>query len=374
MSIINDMAAVLATVLPNRSGVYASAPITSGKRLFALRKDRSSAADDPKARVRLVVKPNLSDAHEFATRLGEKYPNRVIDPSRLPFFDDWTQEHYYRLWAEVVRLHTSKAVFIDGWEYSGGCTYEYVVATKCEIPSFNACLEALDPETGAKLMEDACSTLAANGQESGFLSERLRQLRLQGFPKVQSAEPSAPIGRRVHLCVLILGCVVRCRGAVVVASPIVDGKLMRAKSDDHSRTGRSRIHPALEGLEENRSIHNALMDRVRENTTMPVIDTSSFAPPTWRRGDLHRLWSEVTSSYARTVVLGENWQYSEDCLVTLRSSIQVGAEIVDHCGNPMTTQLTADIVRRAAAETQFSQRDSVLESLLESLSSSRDVA
>ena len=79
MSMVLDMASVLNCALPSGSGIYASAPITSGRRRSSALNNLSVSDTDIK---RLVIEPNISAAREFVEELQRIHGPRVIDPTK----------------------------------------------------------------------------------------------------------------------------------------------------------------------------------------------------------------------------------------------------------------------------------------------------
>ncbi len=352
MSIINDMAATLAAVLPGRSSVYASAPITSGKRFVDFcETDRDLASDDPEAYRERVIEPNLEEARSFAAAVRSKYGNRVIDPSRLPLLNGWSQAHYYSLWAEVVRLHTAVAIFVDGWEYSAGCTYEFLVAAAFSIPTCDERFQPLDKGEALRLIANARADLQAKGQDATFLTERLRLAREPQFRFLKIAEPAFSRTKQ-QLCALMFGCVVEPRKAVVVFSPVADGKFL---SDQGTETDRKTlrsingVHPMMEVLEKKSNRHKKLLEWVRGSETRAVvIDPTSFTPPHWSRRDIQQLWEEVIAVYACKVVVATDWHYSEDCVVAFHAAVRSKSEIVDETAQPIGCKAAVDLIREGA--------------------------
>src|ERR1035437_8168910 len=97
---VPDIATVFDTVVNGRRAAYASAPITSGLRLFdylarfrELNESRPLQVDDEFKYT--VVQANFDDAGRFAAGLRCAINFPVIDPSRLPSFPEWKQAYYY---------------------------------------------------------------------------------------------------------------------------------------------------------------------------------------------------------------------------------------------------------------------------------------
>ncbi|NNG17803.1 MAG: hypothetical protein HKM89_15115 [Gemmatimonadales bacterium] len=132
-------------VVPGESVVYASSPLTTGKRLYKLLerygatdRDALKAEVGPEAVRRLVWDPNVDEATAFARRLRDALDGcpLVITPAPLRA-PGWSQQEYYDFWGDLLRSRTSAAYFNHEWQYSNGCAYEFAVAKEAGIPTFD---------------------------------------------------------------------------------------------------------------------------------------------------------------------------------------------------------------------------------------------
>lgn len=124
---------ILASVIVGRSAVYVSAPITSGKRFAQWLGSRNVEFEPshPESYAEFrqaVLEPNCEHAQDIIGKLRRQFPNVVIDPTALKDIDAWTQDDYRYLWARVIEQYATTVVFIDGWQYSNGCCYEFLVS------------------------------------------------------------------------------------------------------------------------------------------------------------------------------------------------------------------------------------------------------
>ncbi len=176
---------ILASVVVGRSAVYVSAPITSGKRLARWVGSRNvefdpSHPDNHADFEREVLEPNCEHAQEIISNLRKKFPNTVIDPTALKDIDGWTQNDYRYLWAKVIEEYATTVVFIDGWQYSNGCSYEFLVSyqsAKDHCPLvLNEDLKPLTLEQGLILIRAASTELKEAGLSTEFLERVAEQL------------------------------------------------------------------------------------------------------------------------------------------------------------------------------------------------------
>lgn len=111
--------------------IYASAPITGGKRLYdALEYFHLKTAEDLRFINQFgsaVLAPNLAAGREHADELRKNFPGPIITPG-LFFAQGWLQEHYMSMWRQVIERHVSTVAFAPDWEYSPGCAEEFSIA------------------------------------------------------------------------------------------------------------------------------------------------------------------------------------------------------------------------------------------------------
>ena len=187
---IDSLLNVLRSVIVDHSGVYVSTPITSARR-FA---DWSSARDfdvdlsHPETYqefLKEVLEPNSDHARKIINKLRSLYPKALIDPTALKDIEGWVQDDYRVLWAKVIEQYTGTVVFLDGWQYSNGCTYEFLVANGL-TPRPLVLKEGLEPltiEEGIRLVKVAVIELHKSKLATDFLQQVLNQLN-----KLQSPE------------------------------------------------------------------------------------------------------------------------------------------------------------------------------------------
>lgn len=90
---------VYGTVIPGKSAIYCSAPITSGKRFLHWTMKRGHSHEDVDALIHAhahehrieVVEPNISHAQSIVALLRAKSSRLVIDPTALPSIPSWRQ-------------------------------------------------------------------------------------------------------------------------------------------------------------------------------------------------------------------------------------------------------------------------------------------
>lgn len=176
---------ILASVVVGRSAVYVSAPITSGKRLARWVGSRNvefdpSHPDNYADFQREVLEPNCEHAQNIVSNLRKKFPNVLIDPTALKDIDGWTQDDYRYLWAKVIEQYATTVVFIDGWQHSNGCSYEFLISYQsandhCPLV-LDETLKPLTLEHGLTLIRAASNELKEAGLPTEFLERIAEQL------------------------------------------------------------------------------------------------------------------------------------------------------------------------------------------------------
>src|SRR5581483_1810409 len=106
------------TVLEDRSAVYVSAPITTGRRFaqwrLTLGEDDLSPSLLSEQHREAVVAPNILEARATVSAVRRKFPSKVvIDPTALPDIKDWEQSDYRHLWRSVIERFAELVVFVD---------------------------------------------------------------------------------------------------------------------------------------------------------------------------------------------------------------------------------------------------------------------
>jgi hypothetical protein len=164
---------LLRGVLANRSAVYVSAPITSGRRFveWYARRENSDVSSEEYQRdhVQSVIGPNRSAAVALVKKARDVTSGPVIDPTAVGNIEGWTQGDYRTAWARVIEKFANTVVFSTGWEFSNGCSYEFLVATKAGIKTLDDMWRPLDPRRALALLSTAIDELSSRNLPVEFL-------------------------------------------------------------------------------------------------------------------------------------------------------------------------------------------------------------
>jgi hypothetical protein len=83
----------------------------------------------------------------------------------MPDMPGWSQDDYHSFWGSVIENYAGRVFFMKGWNYSSGCTYEFLVAHR----------------SGARVLDQASRPLSvAKGQE--MIHAAIEELRNRGLP------------------------------------------------------------------------------------------------------------------------------------------------------------------------------------------------
>lgn len=182
---ISAMLEVYKSVLDTNGVFYCSAPITSGKRyLDWLKRIEKQFVDIDSAdksyhelHFKEVINPNRKHAQKVIERLRQQTGNIVVDPTALPCISGWTQQDWRSFWQQVIERYATTAFFVNDWQYSNGCVYEFYVAQKKGIPTFNEEQQPLNLAIGIDMITEAILSVQQRGGSTSFVEEVLKEMK-----------------------------------------------------------------------------------------------------------------------------------------------------------------------------------------------------
>lgn len=142
---------------------YLSGPITGGRLLLqwhATKGRQLPEAERSAARRAAVTKVNIEAVKAEATRQRANGTDTIEPGSFEADFKEWGQPEFYGFWDRVIGEHASAVTFMEGWEFSAGCTFEYLRARiHGRITKFvNG--KHLDDSAALRLLDDALREIA----------------------------------------------------------------------------------------------------------------------------------------------------------------------------------------------------------------------
>ncbi len=161
----------------DQEAVYASSEFTTGKRFYELcrRYNVRTGAELKKQlgeeyRTQLLT-PNKEQGIHFARKLRSFGHAIVLTPN--PFVaPGWSQTEYLGFWEQVIQRKCHAVFLNEGWQFSNGCTFEYLVGLKAGRPLFDHNNKLLDPARAKTMIASAIEGL----EKEGFHTPGLREV------------------------------------------------------------------------------------------------------------------------------------------------------------------------------------------------------
>ena len=162
-----------------RKALYCSSELTTGIRLYtAIQEngciDRYELADKlgkDWLRDNVFVK-NEAAANAFAAEIESKRGQTTISPACL-FVPEWGQHDYLSFWETLIKTRVSEVWFNTNWQYSNGCTFEYMAAVRAGIPTLDKNGLPLDTLPAVVLIKSAITSLKDKSIKTDKLEEHL---------------------------------------------------------------------------------------------------------------------------------------------------------------------------------------------------------
>lgn len=155
-------------VLNGENAIYCSSELTSGRRAFnEMRKHKVNTSTELKDKLGsewfpTIFGPNIELANKFAesVRRAEDGKMLVITPAPLKV-EDWGQPEYNGFWTELLHSKRIESVrFNEDWQYSNGCTTEFVEAHAAEVYTLDSKREIITRDAAIELIAAAIKTFA----------------------------------------------------------------------------------------------------------------------------------------------------------------------------------------------------------------------
>lgn len=131
---IDDLFYILKTLFEGNELYYVSTPINTGKRFIDWYVSDGRFLNNLSDKYKIefeenVIKPNVENAKKNIMIIKQNVKGAIIDPTNLENHTlNWTQEEFYSFWTRVIRELVTNTIFLDGWEFSVGCSYELLSA------------------------------------------------------------------------------------------------------------------------------------------------------------------------------------------------------------------------------------------------------
>ena len=166
----------------NRTSIYISTPITTGP-LFvewtAQNRQILEGINDAEYQTLFkaeVILPNVQRAASIIEKLRWQLTGSLINPTGLNV-PGWPQYYYHLFWTEVLRQFAQRVIFLNGWEYSRGCTIEFKVAQECGIDCIDEALFPINILEGVKLIGKSIKAIKSIKGETRHLEKIWTELK-----------------------------------------------------------------------------------------------------------------------------------------------------------------------------------------------------
>jgi hypothetical protein len=168
---VDRLASVFASVVSGREAVYVSTPITTGRRLSGLGTIDKEHPEYEHRYKNVVRDPNRQAARGVVDDLRRTAGRVVIDPSSLADIPGWTQDDYLTFWGSVIERFVERVIFVDGWQFSRGCVFEFYLATTAGIPTYSSERQPLRRHDGMALIDEAIAEFADSAIDATFFRQ-----------------------------------------------------------------------------------------------------------------------------------------------------------------------------------------------------------
>jgi hypothetical protein len=119
---------------------------------------------------------NLEAARQTVDRVRSTYKGAVIDPTMLDDISGWSQSDYHEFWVAIIEKYARIVVFVDGWQYSSGCSIELVAAYRCNLEVLDQDLNLLDERQALLLLTKAAKEFEDARLNSAVLKQSAIEL------------------------------------------------------------------------------------------------------------------------------------------------------------------------------------------------------
>ena len=123
-----------------------------------------------------MIEPNRAMVRAIVEHLRADLCRVVIDPTSFPDREGWTQPDYHAFWAAVIERFAGTVVFADGWQYSNGCSYEFLIAQTTGVETLDQRRCPLGREQGAAMIRAAVADMRRHNAPTAFLDAVAQRL------------------------------------------------------------------------------------------------------------------------------------------------------------------------------------------------------
>lgn len=123
-----------------------------------------------------MIHCNHTYVSKFVHELRESLASPVINPTAITGLPGWTQSDYRVLSARVIERYVHTVIFVDDWQYSLGCSYEFLVVQQTGAKAVTHNMEEVSIAEGIRLIRGAVNELQRMGNNTSFLKAVTHEL------------------------------------------------------------------------------------------------------------------------------------------------------------------------------------------------------
>jgi hypothetical protein len=175
---IEAIVSVLDSIIEGRSAYYISTPMTTGKGSVepcAAAVDTFVPESLPEHRGNTTYR-NHAYVSELVHRFRRSLASPVINPMAITDLPGWTQSDYRVLSAHIIERYAHTVIFVNDWQYSLGCSYEFLVARQTGAKTVTRNMAEISVAEGIRLIRGAVNELKQTGNNTSFLKAVTHEL------------------------------------------------------------------------------------------------------------------------------------------------------------------------------------------------------
>ncbi|MBN2532851.1 MAG: hypothetical protein JXB88_08170 [Spirochaetales bacterium] len=174
---------LLSCITSDKSALYISVPLTTGTLFikwysgYGFRLNPQSE-EYRESHYKNVFLPNSDYAKKKISELRRHFTLPVISPVTIER-PEWTQDDYRYFWGRIIERYVCRIIMLDGWHYSSGCSFEFLMAVKSGILLMDENLQKIPVETGLSFIKKAINDISRYSLSTGYLERVAAELRAE---------------------------------------------------------------------------------------------------------------------------------------------------------------------------------------------------
>jgi hypothetical protein len=161
---IDKLIDLLECAIEEKSAYYVSIPMTSGKRFIDWYKKEGTYYKNKGDNVyrqehyKSVLSKNIKNSSTKIKKIKKEINGIIIEPTKLNM-DEWEQDEYRYYWGKIIEKYIKKSIFFDGWQYSNGCSFEFLKSMSCNLICLDERLNKITLKKAIALLTESIKEL-----------------------------------------------------------------------------------------------------------------------------------------------------------------------------------------------------------------------